>query len=250
MRFGSRLGTVGVVKPTYRPGSLEEFIRLLPEGIGVIPLFVDIRQGTKEEFDSVLDAVEERVAKLAEIGVDLIHPEGAPLFMALGARGERERVEDWQRRFGVPIVTAPMTQVEAMRALGLRRIVGATYFRGELNDVYARYLTESGFEVLDMDGIDVPFEAVGQLSSQQVYAHVRQAFLRHSRVDGIYLLGSGWRVLDIIEPLERDLGVPVLHAVAARVWAVQHRLRVHQPALGFGRLLAELPPPVAEVRSR
>lgn len=250
MGFGSRLGTVGVVKPTYRPGSLEEFIRLLPEGIGVIPLFIDIRRGTREEFESVLDAVEEKVAKLAEIGVDLIHPEGAPPFMALGARGERERVEEWQRRFGVPIVTAPMTQVEAMRALGLHRLVGVTYFRGELNDIYARYLGESGFEVLDMDGIDVPFADVGQLSSQEVYECARRAFLRHDRVDGVYLLGSGWRVLDVIEPLERDLGVPVLHAVPARVWAVQQRLRVREPVRGYGRLLAELPPPVVEVPAR
>ena len=38
-------GVVGVIKPTYRPGSLEEFIRLLPEGIGVIPKFAGIREG-------------------------------------------------------------------------------------------------------------------------------------------------------------------------------------------------------------
>ena len=35
MVFTSWRGVVGVVKPTHRPGSLEEFIRLLPEGIGV-----------------------------------------------------------------------------------------------------------------------------------------------------------------------------------------------------------------------
>ena len=38
------------------------------------------------------------------------------------------------------------------------------------------------------------------------------------------MLGSGWRVLDILEPLEQDLQVPVVHAQTA------------------GRLLAELPP--------
>ena len=32
-------GTVCVVKPTYGSGSLVEFIRLLPEGVGVIPVF-------------------------------------------------------------------------------------------------------------------------------------------------------------------------------------------------------------------
>jgi hypothetical protein len=38
--FESWRGIVGDIKPTHRPGSLEEFIRLLPEGIGVIPLTV------------------------------------------------------------------------------------------------------------------------------------------------------------------------------------------------------------------
>ncbi len=241
MSFPTAHGTVGVVKPTYRPGSLEEFIRLLPEGIGVIPLFIDIRRGTEEEFASVLGAMEEQVAKLAEIGVDLIHPEGAPPFMQLGVRGESDLVTRWERRFGIPIVTASQTQIEAMRALGMRHVVGVTYFTGAINDMFARYFTEAGFEMLAMDGIAVPFEGVGRLASRDVYDTAVSAFRRSAGADGVYLLGSGWRVLDIIEPLERDLGVPVLHAVTARVWAVQQRLGARETRTGYGRLLAELP---------
>jgi hypothetical protein len=51
-------GVVGVIKPTHRPGSLEEFIRLLPEGIGVIPLFLGIRAGTEKEFLDVTGQAE------------------------------------------------------------------------------------------------------------------------------------------------------------------------------------------------
>ena len=40
-------GTVGVVKPTYESGSLVEFIRLLPEGVGVIPVYAGIKQHTE-----------------------------------------------------------------------------------------------------------------------------------------------------------------------------------------------------------
>ena len=57
-------GTVGVIKPTMRPGSLEEFIRLMPEGVGVIPTFLNIHEGTTSEFQSVMQVVEERVAEL------------------------------------------------------------------------------------------------------------------------------------------------------------------------------------------
>lgn len=248
MTFTTEHGTVGVIKPTYRPGSLEEFIRLLPEGIGVIPLFIDIRRGTPEEFASVLGAVEERVAKLAEIGVDLIHPEGAPPFMQLGVAGERELVRGWEERFHVPIVTASQTQTLAMRALGMRRIVGATYFTGEINDVFSRYFTEAGFDVMAMAGIDVPFDGVGHLRPRDVFDHTVRAFRASPGADGIYLLGSGWRVLGIVGDLERECRVPVLHAVTARVWAVQTRLGVREPRAGYGRLLAELP--AAEVAAR
>jgi maleate cis-trans isomerase len=248
--FGMWRGTVGIVKPTLRPGGLEEFIRLLPEGIGVLPLFVNIRRGTVDEFQDVLPAFEAKVAELVEAGVDLVHPEGAPPFMVHGLDGERKIIEGWEDRYRVPIVTAPMTQVEAMTALGLKRIVGVTYFSGEINQVFSQYFADAGFEVLGMEGISVPFQEVQRLSSREVYAHTKAAFLRHEGVDGVYMLGSGWRVLDIVELLEQDLQVPVVHAIPARVWAIQARLHVHQPVKGFGRLLAELPPLVVRRESR
>jgi hypothetical protein len=39
MYYGAR-GIVGLVKPTYRPGSMESFIKLMPEGVGFIPAHV------------------------------------------------------------------------------------------------------------------------------------------------------------------------------------------------------------------
>jgi maleate isomerase len=234
-------GTVGVIKPTMRPGSLEEFIRMMPEGVGIIPTFLNIREGTTSEFESVMTAVEERVTELAKLGVDLIHPEGAPPFMLQGFDGERALTNRWEADHGVPIVTAGQTQVEALRALNVERFVGVTYFIGELNDTFSRYFRGAGFDVLAMEGIAVPFEDVGRLASTEVYALARRAFLQHPEAQAIYMLGSGWRVLDIIEPLEQDLGVPVVHAVPARVWAVQRRLHLRQPLTGFGQLLEKMP---------
>jgi hypothetical protein len=55
------------IKPTHRPGSLEEFIRLLPEGIGVIPLTAGIRSGTEKEFHGVLKDYEQKAAQLSKV---------------------------------------------------------------------------------------------------------------------------------------------------------------------------------------
>ena len=241
MVFASWRGVVGVVKPTHRPGSLEEFIRLLPDGIGVVPVYLNFKRGTEDEFRGALNAVEEKVAELAAEGVDLIHPEGAPPFMVHGYKGEEKIIKEWEAKYKIPMVTAAQTQVEALRALNVKRFVGVTYFIGKVNDITTRYFQDAGFDVLGMEGIPVAFEDVGRLASQEIYAHTRKAFLKNQNADGIYMLGTGWRCLDIIHLLEEDLQVPIIHPVPARVWAIQKRLHVRQRVKGFGRLLEEMP---------
>ena len=243
MAFTSWRGVVGAIKPTMRPGSLEELIRILPDGIGLIPLFLDIQKGLKREFDRGVKQYEPLIAKLAEKKVDLIHPEGAPPFMVLGHKGEAKLIKGWEKTYKIPVFTSGTNHVRALKALGIKRFVGASYFTGQINTTFANYFIDAGFDVLAMDGIDVAFDDVGSLSSEVVYAHVKKTFLKHRKqAQGIYLLGSGWRVLNIIDTLEEDLGVPVIHPVPARCWEIQHRLSVRQPVKGYGRLLSEMIP--------
>jgi len=124
---------------------------------------------------------------------------------------------------------------------GAPSIVGATYFPPKLNAIFAKYFRDAGFTVRGMEGIDVPFDKVQELASQQVYAHIKRNFLKAKGADAIYMLGSGWRTLDIIETLEQDLQVPVVHPVTARVWEIQKRLHVRQPRRGYGHMLEALP---------
>jgi maleate isomerase len=241
MAFSSWRGIVGMVNPTMRPGMTEEVIRLLPEGIGIIPLFLNISRGTTDEFKTVMKAYEQNVALLAEQGCDVIHPNGAPPFMVQGLAGEKKIVGGWEKKYKTPIFTAPQNHVNALKAIKAKSIVGATYFSGKINDTFAKYFRDAGFTVKSMDGIDVPFNKVQELSGQAVYAHIKKAFLKAKGADAIYMLGSGWRTLDIIATLEQDLQVPVIHPVTARVWEFQKRLHVNEPVRGYGYFLESLP---------
>src|SRR6266700_6729602 len=173
-----------------------------------------------------------------ECGCDLIHPHGAPPFMVQGRKREAEIVAAWEKKYKVPIMSVAQNHVNALKTLKAKSIVGATYFPPKLNAIFAKYFREAGFTVRDMAGIDVPFNEVQNLSSCRVYAHIKRHFLAAKGADAIYMLGSGWRTLDIIETLERDLQVPVVHPVTARVWEIQKRLHVREPRDGFGHLLA------------
>lgn len=235
-------GTVGLVKPTYRAGSLERFIRLMPDGVGVIPRYVGVRSGTENEFQEALAIAEERVAELAGLKVDLVVIQGVPPIMLRGYRFDAELVQTLQGKYRVAVLTATATQVDALKALGVKRLVGVTYFKDDMNPKFARFFEEAGFEVAAMKGcVDLPFSDLGKIPAEEIYAQAKKVFLEKGGGDCIYLLGAGWDCLPAIEPLERDLKAVAVTNVTADVWATQKRLHIRAPVKGYGRLLEEMP---------
>jgi maleate isomerase len=240
MAYGTWRGMVGTVKPTKGSGSLEELIRMLPDGIGVIPLFNNIRHGTIREFSDVIPSYEEKVAELAADQCDVIHPAGTPPFMLLGYRREQELIAEWEKKYGVPIFTSGSNQVRALKALGMKKFVGIGYDFDDTSIVH-RYFTDAGFNVLGLERLPGRWEDIGQVSSHEIYRLIKRIFLAHPGAEGIYVQGGKLRMLDIVETLERDLQVPVLHPGVATAWEVMVRLKVREPKAGYGRLLSELP---------
>jgi maleate cis-trans isomerase len=242
MAFGGAWrGMVGTVKPTKGSGSLEELIRMLPEGIGVLPLFNNVRHGSLDEFGSAIPSYEEKIAELAQDGVDLIHPAGTPPFMLLGYQAEKDLIARWEDKYQIPIFTSGSNQVRALKALGIKKFVGVGYDFDDMA-VVERYFTDAGFHVLGLERLPGRWEDIGRLSSHEIYRLIRQAHKQYSGADGVYIQGGKIRMLDMVEALEQDLRIPVLHPGVATAWEILLRLGVHAPRTGYGRLLADLPP--------
>src|SRR2546426_12118355 len=199
MAFSSWRGVVGMINPTMRPGVTEEVIRLLPEGIGLIPLFLNVRRGTQDEFETMMPAYEKLIAVLAECGCDLIHPHGAPPFMVQGRKREAEIIKAWEKKYKTPIMSVAQNHVNALKTVKAKTILGATYFPPRLNAIFAKYFRDAGFTVRGMAGIDVPFNDVQDLSSHPVYPHINRHFLGVKRGDAIYMRGCDWRTRGIIQ---------------------------------------------------
>ncbi len=235
-------GVVGLVKPTFRPGSLDRFVRLMPDGVCVVPRYVGVSAGTEKEFQEALAIAEERVAELAKLKVDLIVIQGVPPIMLKGFKFDAELIDALQKKYGVAVLTATRTQVDALKALKTKRIVGVTYFKDDLNPQFANFFRQGGFEVAAMKGcIDTPFSDLGKIPAEEIYNQAKKIFFEAGGGDCLYLLGAGWDCLPAIEPLEQDLGTTVLSNVPADVWATQKKLNIRAPVKGFGRLLEEMP---------
>ena len=240
MSFTLWRGVVGMVRPTRRPGTLEELIRILPEGIGLVPLLLNFKAGSNAEFLASIPHYEQFATELAEQGVDLIILSGAPPFMLLGPKREAELTRRLERKLKTPVITDPQMQVAALRAMKIKTFIGASYSALQ-NTIVRNYMSKAGFRILSMEPIDVPFDQVAQISVETLYAHIKRLHRKHPGADGIYIQGGGWQTIRVVELLEKDLGIPVVHATLCQAWQIHKQLRVRDTAPGLGRLMAELP---------
>jgi maleate cis-trans isomerase len=236
-------GIVGVIKPRATDSSLVDMIKLLPEGIGVIPVYLNLTQGSREEYGSSYATYEKHIAYLASQKCNVIAIEGAPPFMLLGPAREAEMVDGWKRKYNTDTFTSSQNQVNAFKALKAKRILGITSGSGgpDMNKVYAKYFEDNGIGVVAMEGMGVEFKSVSNVPQATIATFIKKAFAEHGGADAVYILGSSLEALPLIAPLEREMGVPVVQAIAARIWEIQKRLRVHEPIKGYGRLLETLP---------
>ena len=232
---------VGCVKPRPESNSLAELKQLLPSEIQLVPLYLNVAYGTREEFSNAFPIYERHLTTLAAQRCDLISIEGAPPFMLIGREAETRMVDGWKQKYGIDMFTSAQNQVNVLRAIKVSKILGITSFGADLNRSYAKYFEDSGITVVGMEGMDVPFGSISDTPPETIYAFIKTKFMARRGVEAIYILGSGMQALGLIGRLEQDLGVPVVQPIAARSWEIQRRLHIRHPMKGYGRLLETLP---------
>src|SRR6478672_7205605 len=234
---------VGTVRPTNRPEAGQELDldTLIPAKIKFLYSTMNFTRGTEEEFATSMPGYEAKAAEFAKMGANLVRPSGAPPFMLLGYQKEQELISSWEKKYNVQMFTSGQNHVKALRTLGIKKFVGATYFPEKMNAIFARYFTEAGFQVLAMEGINALFADVPKVPPEQIFEFIKSIAAKHKDTDGIYMLGSAWKTVHIIDRLEKTTGLPVVHPGPARCWETQLRLGLRHPMPGYGKLLAEMP---------
>jgi maleate cis-trans isomerase len=139
---------VGTVRPTNRPeaGHELDLDTLIPAKIKFVTATMNFTRGTEEEFGASMPGYEAKAAELAKMGANLVRPSGAPPFMLLGYQREQELIASWEKKYAVAMFTSGQNHVRALRTLGIRKFVGASYFPAQMNDIFARYFTDARFQ--------------------------------------------------------------------------------------------------------
>ena len=149
----------------------------------------------------------------------------------------RRLTETMASRAGCPALTAGSAVVQALRAVGAEKIGLADPFpKPFLTQIVRDHLQhpEVGFKVVkEATARGANPHVITNMSPSVAYRIGREA--DHPEADTILLSANVWRTLEIIEPLERDLGKPVIAANQATMWATLKLIGV-APQRHYGSL--------------
>ena len=152
----------------------------------------------------------------------------------LGRAGEAELVKRMEAKFGIPFLTAFGCVIDAMAALGVKRLA--------LGAPYAEETTLKGKAHLEACGLDVV--NWGRLDGvTNIYDETEErAYQLAKKVDrpeaqAVFLSGVGLPTMAVLDALETDLGKPVISSVSAMMWRSLKAIGVREPIAGYGRLL-------------
>lgn len=218
-----------------------EFNKLLPDGVVMVYTCLGVQDHVQEEFDRAFAKLEDATSALARERSDAIIAGGSPVLDVRGIEDTELIAHLESLTGGVPVNTTRRAAEEAMRSLGMRRIVVATPWKDEINRHTEAALARKNFEVLAIDGLQIgPTVDIAFLPEYAGYRLAREVFRRAPDADGIYIPCARFEVVSRIEALEAELHVPVVTSIQAMVWWGLRRIGFREPIEGYGRLMREV----------
>ena len=230
---------IGYTSPPYLTETFPyEFYKMVPEGVTLVLTTLAIRQLTEKEVARSVEMTLEAAREMGRAKVDIVVFGGVPLNLSLGYDGLDEAMRKTEDEIGVPVTSSITAQVNALRALGAGKLILVHPF-SDPEGFHAEYVTHYGFELLGFKGAGKAVADLATVPQDEVKGIAEALYREHPDADTLYIPAPHWGVIEIIEPLEQELGVNVVTAIQAIVWETLRRSGVNDRINGYGRLLRD-----------
>ncbi len=232
-----RPGRIGVLVPSSNTTVEPEFYRALPRDVTLHTGRLFLTRITPDSIEKTAEEIERESRYLATADVDVILLGAtAPSFLK-GVGYDQRLIAKIAAASGKPATTTSTAMLEALAAVGARRVALGSAYTDEVNKIAAAFLEANGYQVTALDGLGhVDNLEVGRLDVETAYESGRR--VDGPEADAVLLACTNWQSMAIIERLENDIGKPVITTTQASLWACLRMLGRGPEVKGFGRLFS------------
>lgn len=229
----------GLISPNYSEETLVDAYKVFPEGIRIEGRTLTVEKYTDDEFRRAEQAFSDLVRDLARQPLDFLMITGELFLSYKGPGSDRQILELVKKITPVPASTILTAVTGGCHALGLKQVVMATPFPEDQDERLVRFLAHDGIEVVAFRGLGCPnANVIWDLPPETGYELATSLLRAYPDVDGVYMPCNKWRIVSVIDRIEKESGKPVVSNTQAWVWEALRAMGMKTPIAGYGRLLS------------
>jgi len=211
---------------------------LYPSGVKFLAEGLAFHGMTIESYDEAVPRIVPAALKLKDQGANAISIMGTSLTFYKGAAFNQELIERVHKATGLPATSMSNGIVDGLKVAGAKRVAVATAYTDIVNATLKRFLTESGFEVTIINGLNLTASTIS-VTHDQLFDFSSRVFARAPKSDTLLISCGGLKTLDLLVPLESKCQVPVVSSTPHALMNAVRLVGVSPRATGFGSVLAK-----------
>ncbi|MEM2057126.1 MAG: aspartate/glutamate racemase family protein [Thermoproteota archaeon] len=233
-------GRIGIIYPA--DGLIDdEFFKFVPEDVAIHITRISVPE-EKLSVNVVAQVAETSEIEQAAKMLRITRPNVIAYACTSGSflkRGYEKKISQRiEKVTNIPAITTTQAVIDAFNLLGIRKVVVIAPYPDDINSHLKKYLEEIGIHIVGFKGLNLNYEwKIGNFRTEELYKHATNSF--NPNADGLFIPCTGLRTAEIIEPLEKELGVPVVSANQATMWKALQIANINEPVKGCGALLRQ-----------
>jgi len=232
---------IGLISPNLSQETLADVYKILPKDIYIEGRALEVGTYVDSEFSKAEQAFADLVRDLTRQPLDFLMVTGE-LFLSFKGPGSDRLILDLVKQITpVPASTVLTAVIRACRQLKMRRVVMATPFPEDQDVRLSKFLVHDGVEVVAHRCLGYNnSKVIWNLSPETGYELASSLLHEHPDVDGVYMPCNKWRIISVIDRIEKEFNKPVVTNTQAWIWEALKTMHMGKAIPGFGRLLSEL----------
>lgn len=226
---------IGLILPSTNTVMESELFRMAPEGISIHTTRVKLTATNPEGLKAMAQNAERAVDELKTCLTDVMIYGCTSGSFLQGMEWEEQfrlRLQELAQR---PVLTTTYACRQALAAFGKKNIAIATPYIDSINQAAYRYFTGAGYNIVNLSGLGIEVSSnIGKNPPHVSYVLGRDTVTPDTEL--LFLSCTGFRTMENLAVLERDLGIPVISSNAASLWAAMRTHGISEELKGFGSL--------------
>ena len=199
-----------------------------PEGVSFASTKINFPGPTPEGLTILTDRLEETAAMYKDYDADLVVFGCTSGSCIKGFGWDQECIRQIERASGHPGLTTSTAVLEALRALGSKKVAVLTPYPEATNEA------ERKFVGMDVSYVRCDGRKMEACDEYFLYRNAMKMDLKGA--DTFFLSCMGLTTLEILDELERAMGIPVVTSHQATLWSALRHCRVGAKRQDLGKL--------------